>query len=506
MPTPEPPPARLATTPREWYQFTGDDQVLVRTAVQQGQPIAPELPTFDEEFRRRTPRTIQPGPAPGEEDPVPEETRPRSDIIGSMLGKEKTRFLNRHSDELVLPDTHIGVEVELEGVPMRQLTTLLPNEVQHYWQFEPDNSLHDAGCEFTFRNPMYGADVCAALRSLMAVARDNKFKTSLRTGIHVHMDARDISRHQLLGLLAYYIIFEPAIYAWVGEDRHANNFCVPWFKYEGAVDQAANILDYMRRYTLNDGVRNQDVIAVCDSFHRYGGLNLKSLVEYGSIEFRQLPTRVEYDYVRDWINILMSLKKAALDVPESTMTIIDQLNRRGLDETGRVIFGERFWTQMIQAEPHLLQEIREYALPNAVEFIQKIIAKPLMVRAPSEEMEWTTDKKKQPEHPGFLVWRKANYQKDLENDKENNKVPPNPHQLMPAANAIHEINFGDRNPDYPRPLRVMHGEMLPTMAIRGYQSALAPDMRSMMWQYRGIAFDRQRLDFMMTLGLAPPRV
>lgn len=411
----------------------------------------------------------------------------QSDIVGKMLGKEKTKFLNKPSTHLILPDTHLGIEIEVEGVNRRSLAQQAPAIVQHYFDWHDDNSLHDNGQEFTYKSPMFGEDVTESLRSICKFGNEQNWRISTRCGIHVHMDARDLTRHQLLGLLVYYVIFEPAIFAWVGNDRHANNFCVPWFKYEGSLHDAINILDYMRLSATSGGVSPRDIIQLCERYHKYAALNLKALATYGSIEFRHLQTTLDYDQILIWVNILLGIKRAAMDVPESTMTIINEINRFGIDEIARRIFGEPVWQIMLEREPDLMQEIKEYSLPNGIEFIQAIVDKPNRT-VNRQKLDWPTTKEEiteeeKKDHAGFSAWRKANFPKE----KQSNKEEPPPQQG--PVTLQFELDLSDTVLHLNRPRSIPHITERETpsavMVDRGYMY----EPVSNLWLYRGLNFD-----------------
>ena len=203
------------------------------------------------------------------------------DVVGYMLGKEKHSYLNQASNIWKLPDTSVGIEIELEKVGIRNVPNILPLELQRYWEWHEDQSLHDQGVEFTFKGPMFGRDVEEAVRGILDFSQKHtKWTSSLRTGLHVHIDVRDLTRYQLLGFLAYYNIFEPAIYGWVGDNRDINNFCLPWYKANQALDDASLILSGMRNFSENL-IDRQELLSYCNQFHRYAGLNLKSLAELG---------------------------------------------------------------------------------------------------------------------------------------------------------------------------------------------------------------------------------
>ena len=394
-------------------------------------------------------------PAPAAE---PRKQQERSDVIGNILRKNKVVFANRPSDEWVLPDTTIGIEIELEGVlrPGRGFEGILPATLEQYWVAHEDGSLHDNGCEFTLRIPLFGEDLRKALHGMMAFAATQKtWKASLRTGIHIHLDARDLTRHQLLGLLGYYILFEPAIYSWIGAGRHANNFCVPWYKYEGSLDQGERILRLMRKFAEGANVSQESILHECDEFHRYAGLNLKSLAEFGSMEFRHLETAINYDLVKDWINIIMSLKKAALEAPESTATIIHEVDRRGVVESMRRIFGHRIATEMMQKEPDCLKEIAATCLPNALHMITVVTAPAQETVAGRRNWERFLENVTKGDHPGFKAWRKANYPKGAELTSETKPPPqqPNPRdtldELLRNRAVLTEAEVADFRPPFP---------------------------------------------------------
>ena len=299
---------------------------------------------------------------------------------------------------------------------------------------------------------MFGEDSRLALSEFFPLAKKMKWETTLRTGIHVHLDARDLSRYQLLGLIAYYCIFEPAIYAWVGDERHSNNFCLPWYKFEGQLAQAIDILGGMRDFSKGKLTRNEDVILACESFHRYAGLNLKSLATFGSIEFRHLKTTLDYNRVRDWVNIILSLKKAALQVPQSTLAIIHAINRFGIRRTADEIFGERITEEMWKAVPDLTSKIEEHGLPAGIELIAEVQdIQENVPPQPSPLFNWYSkfeDRETTKPHPGFVMWRKKFYPKDLELKKEDlpKRLTLSEYLNMPFRPQLNLNNANDARP------------------------------------------------------------
>jgi hypothetical protein len=337
--------------------------------------------------------------------------------IGAMVGREKVSLLNEQSNEFILPTTEIGVEIELENVIKQNLEKDLSARLQNYWDYHEDNSLHERGMEFTFKQPFYGKDASEAIRGLLELAVKREWTPSLRTGIHVHLDVRDLHYPQLLGLLTYYILFEPAIYAWVAEGRESNNFCVPWYKSEKSLDDAVAIMNFMREYVMGKEYFQDKLVYRCREFHRYAGLNLKAIAEYGSLEFRHLKTTLKYERIKSWINIIFSLKRMAAEAPESTIAIINGVRRRGVVPTLHYVFGTETAKEMIGLDQDLVRKINELAIPNAIEFIGNATN-----AQQEDELIWdvgvTPGGKKRVQHPGWDLWRKANFPKGQDSTEE----------------------------------------------------------------------------------------
>jgi hypothetical protein len=332
--------------------------------------------------------------------------------IGKIFGKEKSRLSYMPDELLLMPTTAVGLEFEFEGVKSSEK---MMEALAEYWEAHGDNSLHDNGLEFVFHSPMFGRDVISAVKVLLAEATTRKFKTSLRTGIHVHLDARDLSYPQLIGLVLYYLMFEPAIYSWVGQRREANNFCLPWYKTEGSLSDAAELLRAIRQ-AVQYNEHDIEVSKLADNFHKYAGLNLKPLHQYGSIEFRHLETVTDFTKVLQWINIPLALKKAALAAPESSMVVVNGVLNRGINKSLFHIFEEKTANEMIHNNLDLVKEIKEIGIPNAIELLSE-----LDKASTFSPDDWQRQQKLDT-HIGIERWQKRNFPKDLSDGRE--KPPP----------------------------------------------------------------------------------
>lgn len=298
-----------------------------------------------------------------------------SQQLGHFFKNVKVNLTHLEDTRLVLPRTDIGVEFEWEGVKTAQ--RILDEQFKLLWEEHKEPSLHDNGREFAVRVPMFGKDLLTAIKHMTDFAKEQKWKVSLRTGFHAHMDCRDITHHQLIGIGVHYAMWEPAIYAWVGGGREANNFCAPWYKCEGSVYDAAKLIATVIKLSQEEDEHEREVLQemlsnLTEGFHKYAGLNLRPLKKYGSIEFRQMIATHDFNLIVKWLNIILNLKRAALDSPESSMAIVGLSSQKGLDKQIKWLFGEETAKEMLDANPNVLEEVRTIGVPNAIEFLSAI--------------------------------------------------------------------------------------------------------------------------------------
>jgi hypothetical protein len=248
--------------------------------------------------------------------------------LGKALGFPVDVYKYIPDNRLVLSNCRVGVEFEFEGVRAD-----LPAEPwAAYWEAKLDRSLHDKGMEFVFKRPLFGADAIEAVVSLCKWASENKFKVSLRTGLHVHVDVRDLSRVELSRLIVLFALFEKGVYRFVGHAREQNVFCMPWYQS-----------DRMAQHALNIGSENYDIRSASEALanEKYGGLNLDSLARFGSVEFRHAIATTDSDWVLSWINLCLSFKRAAQKLDASPLQLIHSMSAVGVEGFAKRVFEDQ---------------------------------------------------------------------------------------------------------------------------------------------------------------------
>lgn len=203
----------------------------------------------------------------------------------------------------------IGVEIEVEGIAMAHGFDLL-NDIS--WTTTHDGSLREGGVEI-ISPPMSISDSVIHITQVYDWIRLNSGYPSVRTGIHVHFDMTEQTVEAMLAVCTLYALLEPVIYDALPQDREENIYCVPWYR---APDQA-EILGYAyaegKRYSRN-------ISETC----KYTGLNLGSLRQHGTLEFRMAPTFGTPQELVTWIELLNSVVSMglSLNTPEGVMAAV----------------------------------------------------------------------------------------------------------------------------------------------------------------------------------------
>lgn len=195
----------------------------------------------------------------------------------------------------------VGIEVELEKVKLNVI-----HSSPKHWKTVEDHSLKDNGLEFTLLT--YHNKALPHLVELFKT--QSTADPSTRCSIHVHVNALDLTLDQIKSWLIYYMIFERALYNYSGK-RWGNIFCVPlreWFS-----TFSAGKLDHFHY--------------IAEGWEKYSGLNLLSLSQHGTVEFRQMTGNTNPKYIQNWIEMLVALKKYAKNkTSEEALKEIYELN------------------------------------------------------------------------------------------------------------------------------------------------------------------------------------
>jgi hypothetical protein len=326
------------------------------------------------------------------------------------------------------------LEHEYEGVK----EPALPRQTcADFWTHHEEGSLKDYGAEYVFATPLFGVDAYNAIEWLVAYAKDSGWKCTKRTGIHVHLDVRDLTVPQLAGLCILYAAVEPILYTWVGDGRDSSHFCIPLYRADAALTGACSII---RSAFQDDRADGHNALELAGEFQRYAGFNLQALHKFGSIEFRQLQTTHDFNRIVDWVNIVMSLKAAAFKLPQSDGAVVRMIQRMGAKELLRYVYPEQLAEKL-------------YTVKSEEEFVIRGLpsARDIAVHG-CGSADWVKKDFPKGEHKGFIKWLKAAREAKKEVDMESldarmdHNGPFAPVENPEEEEEGLEINFDDPAP------------------------------------------------------------
>jgi hypothetical protein len=260
------------------------------------------------------------------------ETYLVNNVYGIPLNQEiKSELDNYFYPNYKEPCQYLGIEVEVENSPrdLHNLSTVA------YWGSKEDGSLRNNGREFvTFR----GLTTDTYKRAVKLLNDDllmgvSKPIANARTGLHIHMDVSEKPVYDVANILFLYSIFEPIFFK-VSGNREDNIFCLPWYKNSTTLgDVLVQVTDYAQKSRFNDfRWRN---------YSKYCGLNLSTIAQYGTLEFRMHKGTYNPDDIEKWVDTLTNL----FDVAQKDIDLEDavQLFRNNRRKSALSVFANRIF-------------------------------------------------------------------------------------------------------------------------------------------------------------------
>lgn len=232
--------------------------------------------------------------------------------IGLLFDK-KPDFRTFQTDPMLpMSDKYIGVEIEAENIKYRNDS--IYNKL-FYWSVTSDGSLRNYGTEFISQK-LRGMDILHALRELEVFFETYKISPvySERTSVHIHIDSRYLNTYQLKTLMCYYLACEPYFFSIIGKGRENNIYCVPYYKNV----QGINNISQLFSKRLND----ETIYYVIQKGLKYEAMNIRSIQEKGSIEFRHHYGTHDKTTLYGWIINLLNLFKLSKESSEDEFNFL----------------------------------------------------------------------------------------------------------------------------------------------------------------------------------------
>lgn len=237
-------------------------------------------------------------------------------------------------------DTFVGVEIELENLGN------FYHSVYHealmnsgLWNVVSDGSLRNHGLEFIMSSagsqPLKGGDIIDAL-GLFNTQMSQYIKNGSeppecthRTSIHVHVDVRDMSMSELKRLVLFYSIFEDTFFKWSLPERYHNNYCRAISLHHDVMERLSMLVAAQEGMTTVKAVQHGN---------KYDSINILSIKQRGSIEFRMMRGTYDTELILKWINMLLALRSAAKDSSIEIDLFPEVMSERGTDKLIDLIF------------------------------------------------------------------------------------------------------------------------------------------------------------------------
>lgn len=190
----------------------------------------------------------------------------------------------------------IGIEIEVEQAAVGFSSP--------FWAVERDGSLRNHGLEYKTVYPTKVGDLWLALKEYKRWVEESRkefaraFQSTERCSTHVHVDVRLMDEEDIQKLVAIYVLLEDALFNYCGPDRKQNVFSVP-LNSIGLYEMSAR-----------DLIQNWD---------KYSALNLRTIGQFGTVEFRGMVGTDNIEYIMTWTVICALLVVAAELTPKQVL-------------------------------------------------------------------------------------------------------------------------------------------------------------------------------------------
>lgn len=205
-----------------------------------------------------------------------------------------------------LPEQLVGLEVEAENIRNIQVW---PDEAGFgmYWRRTSDGSLQ-RGNEYVLAQPQSGDALGGAIQSFFSTGKLMRDPAG-STHIHLNMMGEDDTVDGLRNLCVLMYLFEELLFV-VGDPGRAA--C-------GYTNRLITAPEQVLRTIFNPLLDEKPqmlahVFSDMSGGSRYYGFNMKALGKHGTVEFRYFPTATSAEELINWIKLLMSFKKAAINL------------------------------------------------------------------------------------------------------------------------------------------------------------------------------------------------
>jgi hypothetical protein len=198
----------------------------------------------------------------------------------------------------------VGAALTTAGIPVH-VHGGLTHAVMTKWKIVTDGSLTGMSGHFPMEivSPVLsGEDGAEQVRKVCKVLNDLGAKVNSGCGLHVHVDARDLSLFQLKNVCKMFAKYELALDSIQPGSRRHNGYCGSNLaRWGGNLDAAFAKIDAANSQTALSNLNGT----------RYVKLNLESLSLYGTVEFRLHSGTTDAKKINGWIGLVTGFVQRA---------------------------------------------------------------------------------------------------------------------------------------------------------------------------------------------------
>ncbi len=235
-------------------------------------------------------------------------------------------------------DRLVGVEVEYNNPALLER-----------WVNRWHGAIHtDGSCGYeAVTTPIAGGHINACLAELCTDLKNQNTKADKRCGIHVHVDANDMTWDCMRRLIATYAKVEPILYILAGQERMQGNYCRPCGKeYSGALKQEdwKDAVLGVALAAARNGIRPSELAKQRPGKKggdRYRGLNIMPWIAGRrvsapdtTVEFRMHRNTLDGARIAGWARLLAAMVEWAVSASDKE---VKNLPKSGLRAIVQVI-------------------------------------------------------------------------------------------------------------------------------------------------------------------------
>tara|TARA_R110002167_G_scaffold98289_1_gene258783 strand:- start:140 stop:877 length:738 start_codon:yes stop_codon:yes gene_type:complete len=183
------------------------------------------------------------------------------------------------------------------------------------------------GAEFVLRKPLSGDKLVAAVTGLCKGLTTETF--TQRCSTHIHIDVRELNHLERMKFITAYVIFEPLLLSLIDPDRVGNVFCLP-------VSHSVGLEEALIKLSQNK-IEFEDIGL---GGYKYGAMNIASVNNLGSLEFRALHGTGSAKEILNWIELHTLIKKYAMSYEGSPADMLTDVSAKGCVGFAEEVFGD----------------------------------------------------------------------------------------------------------------------------------------------------------------------